>query len=167
MADELVAAMMPHLCAPQRDVRVRYTFIMVMAGLLGDVASAEDKRLILLHRQNDGQSRLVKRHEMVVMRLFLLLGLRRRRLLPRARLALCGLVAQVELEEALDALPRQRKPKEEAPAPAEAAPPVEATPPAEATPPPPKPQHLTVKIEIGDGTGEPTKVLLSVAGAAA
>ena len=61
----------------------------------------------------------------------------------------------------------ERKPKEEAPAPAEAAPPVEATPPAEATPPPPKPQHLTVKIEIGDGTGEPTKVLLSVAGAAA
>ena len=57
----------------------------------------------------------------------------------------------------------ERKPKEEAPAPAEAAPPVEATPPAEATPPPPKPQHLTVKIEIGDGTGEPTKVLLSVA----
>ena len=74
MADELVAAMMPHLCAPQRDVRVRYTFIMVMAGLLGDVASAEDKRLILLHRQNDGQSRLVKRHEMVVMRLFFFLG---------------------------------------------------------------------------------------------
>ena len=58
-----------------------------------------------------------------------------------------------------------RKPKEEAPA--DVAPPVEATPPAEATPPPPKPQHLTVKIEIGDGTGEPTKVLLSVAGAAA
>ena len=79
MADELVAAMMPHLCAPQRDVRVRYTFIMVMAGLLRDVASAKDKRFILLHRQNDGQSRFVKRHEMVVMRLFLLLGLRRRR----------------------------------------------------------------------------------------
>ena len=59
----------------------------------------------------------------------------------------------------------ERKPKEEAPA--EAAPPAEATPPAEAAPPPPKPQHLTVKIEIGDGTGEPTKVLLSVAGAAA
>ena len=55
----------------------------------------------------------------------------------------------------------ERKPKEEAPA--EAAPPAEATPPAEAAPPPPKPQHLTVKIEIGDGTGEPTKVLLSVA----
>ena len=67
----------------------------------------------------------------------------------------------------------ERKPKEEAPAeaapPAETAPPVEATTPAEATPPveaappPQKPQHLTVKIEIGDGTGEPTKVLLSVA----
>ena len=61
----------------------------------------------------------------------------------------------------------ERKPKEEAPVeaapPAEAAPPVEATPPIEATPPPPKPEHLTVKIEIGDGTGEPTKVLLSVA----
>ena len=61
----------------------------------------------------------------------------------------------------------ERKPKEEAPVeaapPAEAAPPVEATPPVEETPPPPKPEHLTVKIEIGDGTGEPTKVLLSVA----
>ena len=42
----------------------------------------------------------------------------------------------------------------------------EAAPPVEATPPPSKPEHLTVKIEIGDGTGEPTKVLLSVAGAA-